>query len=102
MPEDRPVENKLPINLHHEIRETFADEVGTMYFDGTSLRIDFMVTRVEQPTPPPMGERHVVCRLVLAPRCTTELINQLNKLGAQLTQTGVFKAQPPTQGGEVH
>jgi hypothetical protein len=90
-----PSENNLPINLHHEIRETFADQVGTMYFDGTSLRIDLTVLRVQQPTSPPAGERHVVCRLVLSPRCAADLINQLNKLSVELAKVGLFKTEPP-------
>ena len=96
MPEN-PTES-LPINLHHEIGETFADQLGTMYFDGTSLRIDFLVTRVEKPTQPPTGERHVVSRLVLSPRCSAELINQLHKISAQLAKSGFFKVDPtPSQ-----
>jgi hypothetical protein len=95
-----PDNSVLPINPHHEITETFADQVGTMYFDGTSLRIDLMVTRVEKPTNPPTGERHVVCRLVLAPRCTVDLINQLNKLSAQLAQAGLLKPEPSSPQGE--
>jgi hypothetical protein len=88
----------FPINLHHEIGETFADQVGTMYFDGTSLRIDLLVTRVEKPTQPPTGERHVVSRLVLSPRCSAELITQLNKISAQLAKSGLFKVEPaPSQ-----
>lgn len=88
MAETRP-EEQLPINLHHEIRETFADQVGTMFFDGSSLRIDFMVTRPEKPTAtPPTGERHVVCRLVLSPRCIADLTSQLVKVSSQ-----IFKPQ---------
>ena len=90
MAENLP-EEKLPINLHHEIGETFADQVGTMYFDGSSLRVDLMVTRVEQPTTSsPTGGRHVVCRLVLSPRCITDLTSQLVKVSTQ-----IFKPQPP-------
>jgi hypothetical protein len=90
---ENPIES-LPINLHHEIGETFADQVGTLYFDGTSLRIDLLVTRVEKPTQPPTGERHVVSRLVLSARCTAELITQLNKISAQLAKSGLFKTDP--------
>jgi hypothetical protein len=95
-----PDNSILPINQHHEIGETFADQLGTMYFDGTSLRMDLMVTRVEKPTNPPMGERHVVCRLVLSPRCTVDMINQLKMLSAQLAQAGFLKPEPPAPKGE--
>ena len=91
-------EAQLPINLHHELPETFADQVGTMYFDGSTLRIDLLVTRTEHPSAPPKGERHVVSRLVLNQRGMVDLINQLGKLSASLTQSGVLKTNPPTPG----
>ena len=95
MPDKLP-EEQLPINLHHELPETFADQVGTMYFDGSTLRIDLLVTRTEHPSNPPKGERHVVSRLVLSQRGMVDLINQLGRLSTSLTQSGLLKANPPS------
>jgi hypothetical protein len=83
---------KLPIVDHHEIPETFADTLGNIVFDGTTLRIEFTVARVSEFKPPqqPVGERHVVCRLVLSPPCAVDLINHMNRVGGELSKAGVI------------
>ena len=84
---------KLPIIPHHEVSETFADQVGAMMFDGSLLKIDLVAVRLgAMPPAPTTGERHVVARLVLSPSGTIDLINQIKKLADQLTQTGLIKA----------
>ncbi len=84
---------KSPLVPHHEIKEIFADQVGTLYFDGSTLKIDFTVIRVSEPTPqnPAIGERHVVARLALSTSGTLDLINQVKGLTAQLSQSGLIK-----------
>jgi len=47
---DKLPEEKFPINPHHELPETFADQVGTMYFDGSALRIEFLFAHTEART----------------------------------------------------
>jgi hypothetical protein len=86
---------KFPIAAHHEVRETFADQIVLTTFDGTTLRIELAVARMEEPKPPapPKGERHIVCRVVLSVNCTVDLINQLNQLSAQLVQAGLIKME---------
>ena len=85
---------KLPIIPHHEVSETFADQVGAMMFDGSLLKMDLVAVRLGAAMPPaPMiGERHVVARLVLSPSGTVDLINQVKRLADQLTQSGLIKA----------
>jgi hypothetical protein len=94
---DNPLETmrKFPVVPHHEVRETFADHVGAIMFDGSILRIDFAAVRMSEPVPPalPAGERHVVARLVLSMNGAIDLINQMSKLAGQLTQAGVVKNQ---------
>jgi hypothetical protein len=88
---------KFPIALHHEIRETFADQLGALLLDGSTLRVEFLVARMEgeaKPAHPPTGERHVVCRLVLTHNCAVDLINQMNYVAAQLAQAGIVKTDP--------
>ena len=86
---------KLPIIPHHEVSETFADQVGAIMFDGSILKIDFVAVRLGAATPPASstGERHVVARLVLSPGGTVDLINQVKRLADQLTQAGLIKAE---------
>lgn len=88
---------KLPIVPHHEVSETFADQVGMVSFDGSVLKLDFVAVRLSatMPPAPATGERHVVARLVLSPGGTVDLINQIKKLADQLTQAGLIK---PGQG----
>jgi|SRR5579871_1170795 len=89
-------QNRYPINPHHEVKETYVDRIGSMLFDGSSLRMVFLVARMNEPlvpNGPPTGERHVVSRLVLSMSGAIDLINQVNKLAGQLTQAGVLKME---------
>jgi hypothetical protein len=89
--------NKLPVVPHHEVRETFADQVGFMICDGSTLKIDFEVIRMGETTSPPERERHVVARLALSMSCAIDLINQVSRLAGQLAQSGLIK----TEQGQV-
>jgi hypothetical protein len=88
---------KFPLVPHHEIGETFADQLGLAMFDGTTLRIEFAVARMDEPKPSknPTGERHVVCRMVLSTPCAIDLINQMQMIATQLANAGVLKTNPP-------
>jgi hypothetical protein len=90
---------KLPVVPHHEVRETFADQVGFMICDGSTLKIDFEVIRMSETTSlaPPERERHVVARLALSMSCAIDLINQVSRLAGQLAQSGLIK----TEQGQV-
>ena len=87
---------KLPIIPHHEVSETFADQVGAMMFDGSLLKMDLVAVRLGAAMPPaPMiGERHVVARLVLSPSGTVDLINQVKRLADQLNSKRANKGGP--------
>ena len=82
-----------------ELAETFADHVRAVLFDGSTLRLEFGVTRVDElkPQAPPSGRRYPSCRLVLTPGAAVDLINQLQRIAAGLVQAGILKAdqQPP-------
>jgi hypothetical protein len=45
-----------------EIMETFADSIGQLYFDGQTLRIEFLVSRLDEQSKrdDPTGRRCVV------------------------------------------
>jgi hypothetical protein len=90
---------KLPIIPHHELSETFADQVGAIMFDGSILKIDFVAVRLGavMPPAPTTAERHVVARLVLSPGAALDLINQVKQLADQLAQAGLIK----TEQGQV-
>jgi hypothetical protein len=91
---------KLPVVPHHEVKETFADQIGFMICDGSTLKIDFEVVRMNEPLQlePPGKERHVVARLALSMTCAIDLINQVGRLAGQLAQSGLIKT---TEQGQV-
>jgi len=80
-----------------DLRETFADAIDHIHFDGQTLRVNFGVTRVEatQQTPT-TARRYPACRLVLSSGAAMELMNQMQRLKEGLIQAGVLK--PPTDG----
>src|SRR5882724_10048895 len=90
---DNSQTKKLPVVPHHEIRETFADQVGFIVCDGSTLKIDFEVVRMDEPKSlaPPEKERHVVVRLALSMSCAIDLMNQVNRLAEQLAKSGLIK-----------
>jgi len=81
---------------HPELSETFADSIDSVFFDGQTLRINFGVTRFDQPQQPPAttARRYPCCRLVLTPRAGVELMNQIQKIMTGMIQAGVLKAVP--------
>lgn len=69
-----------------EMSEIFADSLGPFVFDGQTLRIEFLVTRMgPSPSPEsPTMRAYPVCRLVLTPRAATDLIGRMRGLAAQM------------------
>ncbi len=78
-----------------EVAETFADSIRGISFDGQTMRIEFCVTRMDDPKPPnsPTGRQYPVCRLVLAPNAALQLFNQLQQIVNALEQSGVLKKE---------
>jgi hypothetical protein len=96
---------RAPLVSHHEVTETFADQMSTVFFDGSTLRIDFAATRLEEPMgartgqSEPQRERHIVCRLVLTTACAVDLINQMKQMADELAKAGVLTANSPPRVG---
>ena len=90
---DNPPTKKLPVVPHHEVRETYADQVGFLICDGSTLKIDFEVVRMNEPASagPPEKERHVVARLTLSMNGAMDLINQISRLAEQMAKSGLIK-----------
>lgn len=76
------------------LNETFADSIGHWHFDGSTLRIDFLVTRFQDTKSPEQrrGRRLPVCRLVLTAPGTLQLLNEARRIGAALEQAGLIKS----------
>jgi hypothetical protein len=97
---DNNLTKKMPVVPHHEIGETFADQIGFIICDGSTLKIDLEVIRMSEPASatPPERQRHVVARLALSMGCAIDLINQVKRLADQLAQSGLIKT---TEQGQV-
>ena len=89
---DNPPTKKLPVVPHHEVSETYADQVGFLICDGSTLKIDFEVVRMSEPaSSPPEKERHVVARLALSMNGAMDLINQISRLAEQMAKSGLIR-----------
>jgi hypothetical protein len=77
-----------------ELKETFADSLGQWHFDGSTLRIDFLVTRFDPPKSPDArsGRKLPVCRLVLPASGAADLLNQCRRITAAIEQASTIKA----------
>jgi hypothetical protein len=80
-----------------ECRETFADSIVGVFFDGQTMRIEFGITRMDdvKQGAPLTGRRYPACRLVLPATAAIELINRMQQAGAALQQAGLVKQNPP-------
>jgi hypothetical protein len=78
-----------------DLRETFADSLHTMVWDGQTLRIEFCVTRYPEAASEAEAKRYPACRLVLTAPVATDLFNRLNQTMAALTQAGVVSQRKP-------
>jgi hypothetical protein len=89
---------KFPLEPHHEVGETFVNQIGLTTFDNSGLHMELAVARMDEMRAggTPTGKRHVVCRLVMSPQCVIDLINQMQKITAQLVQMGLVKVDQPS------
>ncbi|HEY2228663.1 MAG TPA: hypothetical protein VGI22_13175 [Xanthobacteraceae bacterium] len=96
---DEPQRPKFRYQDRTELDETFADSIGGWSFDGSTLRIEFLVSRLD---PLKSGEgatgRAVpVCRLVLTTSGAVELIKSCGQITTALTQAGVLRQAEANQ-----
>jgi hypothetical protein len=76
-----------------ELSETFADSIGGWSFDGSTLRIEFLVSRLDalKAGDPATGRAVPVCRLVLTTAAAVELIRASGQITTALMQAGVLR-----------
>lgn len=80
-----------------ECRETFADSINSVSFDGQTMRIEFGITRMDEVKQGQQlsGRRYPACRLVLPVGAAIELINKMQQTSAALQQAGLLKPASP-------
>jgi hypothetical protein len=73
--------------------ETFADSIGSWSFDGSTLRMEFLVSRLDalKPGDPATGRAVPACRLVLTAAAAVELIRASGQITSALVQAGVLR-----------
>ena len=82
---------RLRYQDRHELSETFADSIRSCVFDGQLMRIEFTVSRFDDPGALGVleGRQVPVSRLVLNKTALADLFNRLAQLGNVLKQAGV-------------
>lgn len=82
---------RLRYQDRHEVTETFADSIRSCVFDGQLMRIEFTVSRFDDPGALGVleGRQVPVSRLVLNKTALADLFNRLAQLGNVLKQAGV-------------
>jgi len=88
MPPDvkKPPAVRAEIVDRPDLTETFSDAIGAFSFDGQTMRIEFLVTRVGPGSKPnsPVVRAIPVSRMVLTPRAAADLANRLRGLSAEI------------------
>jgi hypothetical protein len=99
MADDKRPRPKLRYQDRPELFETFADSVGQWSFDGQTLRMEFLVTRLDEPRPgePRTGRQIPVCRVALTTSGALELLSQCRKLTGALAKSGLIKPAEKTE-----
>ena len=90
---DEPQRPKFRYQDMPELSETFADSIGSWSFDGSTLRMEFLVSRLDalKAGDPATGRAVPVCRLVLTTAAAVELIRASSQITSALMQAGVLR-----------
>jgi len=81
-----------------EIPEIFADSLGNILVDGMTLRMEFLVHRLDQPKPGNnklSGKKFTAARIVMPAKAVVEVYEQLHNIVAMMEQQGVIKRNGP-------
>lgn len=95
MPDKSPPQIQLRFEDAPGLAETFADSVGQWHFDGSTLRIDFLVTRFDEAKSPDArtARKLPVCRLVLPAAGAIDLLNQCRRITAAMEKAGLVSGK---------
>jgi hypothetical protein len=77
-----------------DLEEIFVDSISGLIFDGETLRIEFVVTRLrkEMADSPISANQYTVCRLVLPLTAAIDFVNRMQQIAPVLKRAGVVKA----------
>jgi hypothetical protein len=97
---DEPQRPKFRYQDMPALGETFTDSIGGWSFDGSTLRMEFLVSRLDalKSGEAASGRAVPVCRLVLTTAAAVELIRASGQITTALMQAGVLRQ---SDGGEA-
>jgi len=88
-----------------EVSETFADSLERFTIDQTGARLEFVVHRSDQPSPPAplIVKKYTACRVVMPLQGFFAMVTMLNELVQQMQKQGLIKPVTPTpSSGKPH
>jgi hypothetical protein len=90
---DEPQRPKFRYQDMPNLGETFVDAIGGWSYDGSTLRVEFVVSRLDalKPGETATGRSVPVCRLVLTTAAAVELIRASGQITSALMQAGVLR-----------
>jgi hypothetical protein len=99
---DEPQRPKFRYQDMPDLRETFADSIGSWSYDGSTLRMELLVSRLDpmKAGDQPTGRAVPVARLVLTTMAAVELIRAASQITGALTQAGVLRSDTPVPPGK--
>jgi hypothetical protein len=85
-----------------EVSETFADSLGKLTLEGFNAKLEFVVNRMDNPSPPnpPTGKAVPICRLVLPFPSIVDLHAKLGALISLMQAQGAVNVAPFTPPGK--
>jgi hypothetical protein len=85
-----------------EISETYVDSLGRWTFENMLVKMEFLVTRMDDPNPsaPPTGRATTACRIVIPLPGMIDMLGKLQAIAAQLQAANILRpiSNPPTAG----
>jgi hypothetical protein len=91
-----------------EVSEIFVDSLEKIRFDGSSIRMELTINRLDNPQPSgaAVGRKVTACRLITSPAGLLSIAGALNNLIANLQQQGILKitssAVPLAEGSTMN
>jgi hypothetical protein len=79
-----------------DVPETFADSLENVIVDGQTLRMEFLVHRLDEPKPGKRmsGKKLTALRVVMPAKSLVDVYNKLNNIVAMMEQQGVVQRNP--------
>jgi hypothetical protein len=95
-PAQTPQQVQLQYVDRPEVSETYADSLEKAMFDGNSIKMEFVVNRLNPPvvSKPPGGKKVTSSRLVMPLAGIIQMVSQLKDIMASLEQQGIIKTTP--------